>query len=140
MTTKYKVSELVPQRGDMILIDEIIEYDDKSLLACVTITNRSLFVDDNKGVPVWIGIEYMAQAVAAWVGIQAKKDNNPVIKKGLLVGTRKYIAHQSHFSIGSHLLINIQEEYNDNTLGVFKCGIKEHQLIAEAHLKVYQFL
>jgi predicted hotdog family 3-hydroxylacyl-ACP dehydratase len=83
---KYQVAEVVPHSGGMILIDEIIDYNDNSLLASVTITDSSLFVDGTNGVPGWVGMEYMSQAVAAWAGTQAKIHNEP-IKMGFLLGT-----------------------------------------------------
>ncbi len=134
---KYQVAEVLPHSGGMILIDEIIDYNDDSLLASVTITDSSLFADAASGVPVWIGIEYMAQAVAAWAGIQAKARNES-IKQGFLLGTRRYVANKSYFSIGSRLLISVQQTYRDDELGVFNCKIEDNQLIAEAALNVYQ--
>ncbi len=136
-TNQYLVAEVVPQSGGMILIDEIIEYNDNSLLASVTITDSSLFVDPTCGVPGWVGIEYMAQTVAAWAGIQAKTRNES-IKPGFLLGTRKYIANKSYFAIGSQLLITVQQTYRDDELGVFDCKIENNQLIAKATLNVYQ--
>lgn len=134
---KYQVAEVVPQSGGMILIDDILDYNDNSLLASVTITDSSLFVDGTNGVPGWVGIEYMAQAVAAWAGIQAKARNES-IKLGFLLGTRRYVANKSYFSIGSRLLITVRQTYCDNELGVFDCKIEDNQLIAEAALNVYQ--
>ena len=134
---KYQVAEVIPHRGGMILIDEIVDYNDSSLVASVVITESSLFVDHTNGVPVWVGIEYMAQAIAAWAGTQAKASNESV-KIGLLLGTRQYIANKSYFSIGSQLLISVQQTYRDNELGVFECKIEDSQLIAEAALSVYQ--
>ena len=43
--TKYQVAEVIPHSGGMILIDEIVDYNDDSLVASVTITNSSLFGD-----------------------------------------------------------------------------------------------
>lgn len=134
---KYQVAEVIPHSGDMILIDEIVDYNDDSLLASVTITDTSLFVDETNGVPVWVGIEYMAQAVAAWAGIQAKERDEPV-KIGFLLGTRKYVAKKSYFSIGSRLLINVQQSYRENELAVFDCKIEDNQIIVKTALNVYQ--
>jgi predicted hotdog family 3-hydroxylacyl-ACP dehydratase len=137
LKTQIQVAEVVPHSGGMILIDDIVDYNEDSLVASVTITDSSLFGDGSKGVPVWVGIEYMAQAVAAWAGIQGKGRDKPV-KMGLLLGTRRYVANKSYFSIGCRLLITVQQVYRENELGVFDCKIEDDQIIAEAALNVYQ--
>lgn len=134
---KYQVAEVIPHSGDMILIDEIISYSEDSLVASVTITDSSLFGDKTNGVPTWVGIEYMAQTVAAWAGVQARISNEP-IKLGFLLGTRQYIVQQNYFAIGSKLLITVEQTYNENGMGVFECQIAENQMIVKAALTVYR--
>jgi hypothetical protein len=54
----------------MRLIDELL-----APMTCAAwrapVRATQLFVDD-AGMPAWIGIEYMAQTVAAWAGMQAR--------------------------------------------------------------------
>ena len=57
----------VPHRGGMSLLDDVVRCDDESIEARVRVPADGLFNGDD-GVPAWVGIEYMAQAVAAWSG------------------------------------------------------------------------
>ena len=70
------VREFLPQSGAMVLLDEIGFHDDKRFVAVTTIRESSMFyrpasdplMGGLAGVPSWVGLEYMAQAVAAWAG------------------------------------------------------------------------
>ena len=132
----FTVAQVVPHSNGMILIDEIIDYAEHFLTAKVQITSQSKFLDQ-QGVPAWVGVEYMAQAIAAWSGVQSRL-NGKTVQLGFLVGTRKYTAHQPYFPLGIELIIQVTQEYFADQLGVFQCSIHSDQLIAEATLNVYQ--
>ena len=135
--TQYSIDELVPHRNTMLLIDEVIYFDEDHLTSRVRITDKSEFLRDNNEVPVWIGIEYMAQTIAAWAGMHSKIAGKD-IKTGYLLGTRKYSPYVTGFPVGSILEISVKKSYQSNELGVFDCTISSDQLLAEASLNVYQ--
>ena len=60
MNINYTIEEVLPHRCPMILLDKIIEYDERSLTAILEIREDNLFLNLQKHVPIWIGIEYMA--------------------------------------------------------------------------------
>ena len=121
----------------MSLLDEVIEHGEQSLCAQVAITEESLFAEA-RGVPTWVGIEYMAQAIAAYSGVLARSAGLPV-SVGFLVGTRKYTTNQGYFPLGSTLKISVHEELRgDNGLGVFRCDISGSGVVASASLSVFQ--
>jgi predicted hotdog family 3-hydroxylacyl-ACP dehydratase len=108
----------------MILIDSIIESDDLGIQTEVTIHPDSLFQNDEGNVPAWIGIEYMAQTIAAYAGVKHnKKEEN--IKLGFLVGTRTYDAFVDSFSQGQTYIIQANLLFVDQGLGSFECNIIE---------------
>ena len=135
--TQYSIDELVPHRDTMLLIDEVIDFDDEHLTSRVKITKDSEFLNENNEVPAWVGIEYMAQTIAAWAGVHSKIAGKD-IKPGYLLGTRKYKPYSSSFPVGSILEISVQKSYQSNELGVFECNITSDRLLAEASLNVYQ--
>ena len=121
----------------MCLLDTLVEYDDNSLVAQVKITHDSCFITEH-GVPSWIGIEYMAQAIAAYGGIIDRNKGRDVTI-GFLVGTRKYTCNQAYFPIGSHITVHITKELeSDNGLNTFSCRITEENISAEANINVFQ--
>ena len=64
------IEQLVPHKPPMILIDRMIETTDTACTCEVTITPQTLFIE-SAGVPAFVGLEYMAQAVAAYGGYKA---------------------------------------------------------------------
>jgi len=137
LATRYPLSKILIHKDTMLLIDEVIAFSENSLSAKLTITPESEFLNDDNLVPSWIGIEYMAQTIAAWAGITHINQKDQ-LKKGYLLGSRKYTSHVSHFSLGNVLTICVKKVYEGNDLGVFDCTISNDKLLAEASLNVYQ--
>ena len=137
MKVEYSVAELVPHSGKMSLLDTIIDYGDGWLHAEVHITPESTFADD-QGVPAWIGMEYMAQAIAAYAGLQDRlKGEKPKI--GLLLGSRKFQCTTDYFSFGQTLSVMVNLELDaDNGLSVCKCVLKGQNVEASANLNVFK--
>ncbi len=118
-----RIEALIPHRGGMRLIDRVLEIDDEHVLAEVDVPFDGLFVRDGE-VPSWIGIEYMAQAVAAWAGARARTKGGSGPRPGLLLGTRRYEAHCAGFPSGSRLRVEARcEIMAGNGLGQFDCRI-----------------
>ena len=47
--------------------DRILRWDQDGIEAELVVPEAGLFIEDG-AVPAWVGIEYMAQAIAAWAG------------------------------------------------------------------------
>ena len=137
MNKKYTVAELVPHSGAMSLLDEVIDYGDDWLHARVRITEKSLFLDE-RGVPALVGIEYLAQTVAAYAGLQ-ERNHGGKPKLGFLLGARKYKCSTDYFSIGDTLDLQVELEMQaDNGLNVFQCSLKSNNSEASTRLNVFQ--
>ncbi len=76
MSIEYSVDDLVPHSGTMSLLSRVTAYGDDWLEAEVDISSATLFAEE-QGVPAWVGLEYLAQAIAAFSGVQEKKQNQP---------------------------------------------------------------
>jgi predicted hotdog family 3-hydroxylacyl-ACP dehydratase len=133
----YAIAEVVPHAGPMLLIDEILDYGSNGLTACVTIRDSSLFLTAENVVPAWVGIEYMAQTIAAWAGVHAKLRGDSV-KIGYLLGTRHYLANKPGFALGDTLIITVSKQYHEGELAVFDCKISSEQISVSATLNVFQ--
>ncbi len=136
--TVLTVASLVPHAGDMSLLDHIISVDDTHLVAEVTPKTDDLFYREDS-VGSWVGIEYMAQAIAAWAGWQGKKNHRPP-RIGFLLGTRQYVAHVPVFVTDTTLTVHVEAQFiADNGLGQFACRIEQDgQCLATAQLKVFE--
>ena len=136
MKKNFKILDVVPHQTPMLLLDTLESYSDNTLVSSLTIKEDSLFYEE-RGVPAWVGLEYMGQTIAAYAGAKARKENKPV-KIGFLVGSRRYESPISHFELGSKLLISV-EEITNNTHGlhVFSCKITWKDFVIQANLNVY---
>ncbi len=132
------ITELVPHRATMLLVDRVLEEGPERVRVETTVRRDMPFVTD-EGFPAWAGIELMAQAVASWAGLQRLRDGLPV-ELGFLVGTRRYDCHEASFPVGSRLEIAAQQEMvAGNGLAVFLCSIwREGREVATAQLNVFQ--
>lgn len=137
MLPSNQPEDFVPHKGNMCLLTRILDAGDDWLQAEVDIVRTSLFATDI-GIPAWVGLEYLAQAVAAWSGYQARlQGGSPQI--GFLVGTRRYTSSQPYFKLGSTLKLHVRQEMvAENGLHVFACELQGDQVQAGAHINVFQ--
>jgi predicted hotdog family 3-hydroxylacyl-ACP dehydratase len=130
------VSELLPHDPPMVMLDRVLSFSESELVAEVDIRADSVMCMAD-GVPGWVGIEYMAQAVAAHAGYQARLDGAaPMI--GYLLGTRSYKSSVSVFPIGKTLSVRIELLFVEMGLGAFACRIEMDSPVATATINVYQ--
>lgn len=136
------VRSLLPHSGAMVLLDRVLSVDRESLCAEVTIRRETVFYDSD-GVGSWVGIEYMAQAIAAHAGYLSSLRGDPV-KVGFLLGARRYECSRASFPLGSVLKISVQKILQaENGLGAFECRIEDNQdptcaALAVATVTVFQ--
>ena len=120
----YAIHELVPHAGPMCLLDRVIEAGHEHFVAEVTVRSDDIFVGAG-GVGAWVGIEYMAQTVAAWAGYRARVAGGAP-KIGLLLGTRSYVSSVPRFEVGQRLTVSIRREFlAENGMGQFDCSIRD---------------
>lgn len=138
------IHTLVPHADPMVLLDRVTAVDAESLSAEVTITRQSMFFDEKEqGIGAWVGIEYMAQAIAAYAGYQAISQGEKV-RVGFLLGSRRYESQCAHFGLGSILHVKVQRVVqHENGLGAFECQIgdtsdTESKVLATATVTVFQ--
>ena len=130
------VAELLPHDGIMMLLDNVLEYDQESMVVETVVRDDGLFnVGDT--VPAWLGIEYMAQTVAAHGGMGCLLAGQP-IQLGFLLGTRRYTSNIANFKVGDRLTIKVKRFMEDQGLAVFNCQIIGDGIDISAKVNVYQ--
>lgn len=136
----YQLTQVLPHRAPMVLIDSLKCYSSEHAECEVTIAPSSMFFDcETDSVPAYVGIEYMAQSIAAFAGAN-DIDNGHEVGVGFLLGSRRYNAFTNGFRIGAKLTINVKRLYQeDSGLSVFDCNIVEQEeILAEAKVNVFQ--
>ena len=134
----WPLAELLPHAGDMILIDQVLSFDEEQIHTRVTIKPGGLFNRADGSLPAWVGIELMAQSIAAYAGCQARQAGLPV-ELGFLLGTRKFECNVERFPAGAELRIRaLRSLQDDNGMGVFECHLDGPGIHAEARLNVFR--
>jgi predicted hotdog family 3-hydroxylacyl-ACP dehydratase len=133
------IEALLPHRGAMLLIDRVVFADAERLSAQARVNSSAWYADADGNMPAWIGIELMAQAIAAFVGIEHRRRGDP-IKIGFLLGTRKFSAETPAYRRDAVLDITAHLAYREPSgLGAFDCHIAvDGRRVAEATIKVYE--
>jgi predicted hotdog family 3-hydroxylacyl-ACP dehydratase len=133
------IEDLLPHRGTMLLLDRAISFDAES--ACCEYKPRpeAWYADKEGNMPAWIGIELMAQTIAAHVGLLKHSKGLPH-KQGVLLGTRRYSASHPAFMANSLLHIHARIILcNTGGLGAYECHIEaENEHVATATLMVFE--
>lgn len=139
----YDIEDVIKHRKPMRLIDELVSFDEISACVLVNINEDSEFYQtEQQGVASYIGIEYMAQCIAAQAGANELAAGGS-IKLGFLLGTRKYKANVAYFAQGDTLHISATRIMEDGAgLSVFDCTIvttdQTETILARAKVNVYQ--
>jgi predicted hotdog family 3-hydroxylacyl-ACP dehydratase len=132
----YAVEELLPQSGALVLLDRVLEIGENHIVAEATARADGLFSGPDGAVPAWIGMEYMAQCVAAYSGYHRKRRGQPV-ELGFLLGTRHYECSASAFAGGERLEVSAAKMMDGaNGMSVFDCRIGGAGIHAAAKLNV----
>jgi len=105
------MSSVIPHRGRMLLLNRITGYDleERSLEAEYHITESCLFFDQAAGgVPSWVGLECIAQAIAAFSGFSDReKSKKPRI--GFILSISKMDVFIPVLKSGSTVVIKVKQ-------------------------------
>lgn len=137
--TPPPIEDILPHRGSMLLLDRVLAFDADTASAEYTPRRAAWYADANGDMPAWIGIELMAQTVAAQIGLQQHRAGTPP-KKGVLLGARRYASRQPAFTADKPLCIRAVMAYRDASgLGAYDCSIVAGgEEVASATLKIFE--
>jgi predicted hotdog family 3-hydroxylacyl-ACP dehydratase len=135
------IETILPHRGTMLLLDRVSACTDETLTAYASVRADAWYADADGAMPAWIGIELMAQAIAAHVGLLALRAGGKA-RPGVLLGSRRYEAHIPAFARDAQLRIEAREllrGHDGQGHGAYECAIHHDSVCcAEAVIKVYQ--
>jgi predicted hotdog family 3-hydroxylacyl-ACP dehydratase len=137
---QYPIEAVVPHDHPMILIDELLNYDDCKAICQVSIHVGSNFYNAQKqSVPSYVAIEYMAQSIAAFANAN-EKDQGGEVAIGFLVSSRKFKVFVSEFILGEKLQVSVEQLYvEDSGLSAFDCSITcGEEIVAAAKINIFQ--
>jgi predicted hotdog family 3-hydroxylacyl-ACP dehydratase len=84
-----------------------------------------------------VGIEYMAQAVAACLGYEALVGGGGV-RVGMIIACKRFDAYGECMRVGDELLVDVESLQGNDTLSHFHCKLTRGDAVfAEAVLTLY---
>jgi predicted hotdog family 3-hydroxylacyl-ACP dehydratase len=122
----------------MLLVERVVAWDAQHAVVAA-VPKADAWYSADGAMPSWIGIELMAQAIAAHVGLVARSHGKPP-KAGVLLGTRQYRATQPRFAASAELIITARMTYRDDSgLGAYDSAITLRGAeVATASVSVYE--
>lgn len=139
MTTFPSIEELLLHRDNMLLLKEVFAFSEDAV-TCLSLPEAGTWYEADGAMPAWIGIELMAQAVAAHVALLSRRDGKQP-RPGALLGTRDYRSSKAAFGVGKPLLVKAQQTFrNADGLASYDCAIvsASDEQLAAAALTVYE--
>jgi len=131
------IETLLPHRAPMLWIDEILERDGDRVRCALTPRAEHLFVENGRVEPL-IAIEWMAQTVAALVGMR-DRDQCLDPRPGYLIAIPDSRFHVTHFDLGVRLEIEAERVWGDDQLASFECKVmRDDMLCATSQVSVYR--
>ncbi len=132
------VKDLIAHREPMLLLSRVVGFGDGSLQAEYDIDPAAWYAEAG-AMPCWVGIEVMAQAVAAYVGMESRARGD-AIRQGVLLGTRSFKSDADCFYAAAPLGVTVSMQFRDESgLGAFDCTLSQGGVVvAQATLTVFE--
>lgn len=149
----YAMEELLAHRAPMILIDDYEEgsFSEAGLTTEVTIREGDVFFIKDLpctratgeaimgGTPACTVLEYMAQSIAAYVGLRAvHRGEQPSL--GFVLGSRALMVKVKGFALGERYTLRVEPQFSDDQFAAFATTMYDatQAVIASAILNVFR--
>ena len=118
------VAEVLPQTGRMVLLTAVVDHAEDGTSCVVEIGEDDPFREAGGLVPAWVGLEYMAQCIAAHGGLIALARGLP-LRPGVLLGSRRLSFGVQRFEIDRELRVTARHHRGERGLVAFDCDVRD---------------
>jgi len=130
------IETLIPHRGAMLLLDTVLASSSDEIVCRARVREGNLFLRGQHMRSV-VCLEYMAQAVAAFAGLQATEAGPPRV--GYLIAATRMTLNQPSLCLGDEIDVLAKRVWGDSALGKFACSVTlRDATVAEAMVSVFQ--
>ncbi|MBR1920843.1 MAG: 3-hydroxylacyl-ACP dehydratase [Kiritimatiellae bacterium] len=132
--SSYRLEDLVPHRAPMLLVDEIVSFDEENLAVRAAATIRPEWSGN------WAAIELMAQTAAALAGLHDRRAGySGPPRAGFLLGTRRLELSLAAFEVGRRYDVTARNLFMDDEAASFDCAVLDgEKTVAHAILNAYR--
>ncbi|WP_116367608.1 3-hydroxylacyl-ACP dehydratase [Parahaliea mediterranea] len=132
------IARLLPHERPMVLLDRLLAGGDEGITCEASPRDDGLFDDGDGTVPAYLGLEYMAQAVAAYSGLRAHREGRSP-RLGFLLGSRHFRSNVTRLPCGQPLQVSAQQLVQSASgMASFECRVEGHNIVQSARLSVYE--
>lgn len=125
LTPLPAIEDLIPQRDTMLLLDRVLAFADEKTVAEYAPRASAWYADREGNMPAWMGVELMAQTIAAHVALARRREGTSP-KLGVLLGTRAYTSTVASFTAQVPLRIEANRLFSEpEGLGAYLCAITD---------------
>ena len=137
-----EVADILPHDPPMVLISSFdpASFSEETLSAFVDIDDNSPFYDASLcGVPAVFALEYMAQTMAALVGLRRRRLRLPP-RIGFVLGSRSLKVSVDRFARGSRYRVDARMEFTDGSFASFDVSIVDPAggVVAEGKINAFE--
>jgi len=118
------VAELIPHAGPMRLVESVLAHEPDATRCLVDPSRSALFRDGGALVPVWVGLEYMAQCVAVHAGLRARA-RGEALRPGLFLGSRRVRFRCAGFAPALPLEVTARHAAGRGATLAFDCAVHD---------------
>jgi predicted hotdog family 3-hydroxylacyl-ACP dehydratase len=133
------IEALVPQTGPLCLLDRVVEHGPDHTVCAVDPGRSGLLAAPDGSLPAWLGLEYMAQCIAAHGGLVALARGEPP-RPGVLIGARRVRFGVQRFEAGRELRVGARHHRGERGLLAFDCEVRDARSgapLVQGRLNVY---
>ena len=98
------IDEFIVHQPPMRLLDRIVSISENDALAETIVRPDNPFFEPGRGLPAYVGLEMMAQAIAAIDGQKRSASGLPA-NIGFLLGCRRYVSKRASFAENEKLTV-----------------------------------
>ncbi len=135
----YSIEDLLPHRGNMLLIDDIIEMDETFAVTASFIT-ASFPLTDNNGAQPLLMVELAAQTAGVCNGLsRIKGQGEDSSKVGWLVGIKRAHFYTDRLPLGKTVVTRSENSHVYDKLREVSAVLHmDETLVGEVTLQLYQ--
>jgi predicted hotdog family 3-hydroxylacyl-ACP dehydratase len=131
------IEQLLAHRAPMRWVDEVVASEPEGVQCRLTVRADHVFVHGGTVEPI-VAVEWMAQAIAALVGLRDRQKNEDV-RPGYLIAVPEATFAVDSFGVGDVLDLFARRVWGDDELASFECRVERAgETAATAQISVYR--
>lgn len=130
-------AELIPHGPAAVFLDRVLARTEIDIECEVVPGTRDGDYREDGVIPAEMGIEYMAQAVAAYAGLSASAERRREV--GYIIAVRSLQIRTRGFQLGQALIVRATREWGESHLARFAASIeRDGEILTSASLSVFR--